>query len=634
MGARSEEGTQMIQAMRSSAKWIMGVLVIAFVGWMVFDVGMGISGGGSYRPGDAIARVNGVSIDLQTFNDAVRNAQERQRLQTGSAPLTREGQQALEDAVLESLVQEILLRDEFDRRGIRVADEEIVAAAQNSPPPEIMSAPEFQTEGQFDLTKYQRFLSSRTDPNFLLALEARYREEIPRAKLFDQLVADVYVSDAKLWQVFRDQHDSATIRLLTLYPDAAVPDSAVAVTQRELEAYYNGHKDEFTRRAVAYLSYVSVARVPNVADTAAAQTRAAELRREILGGADFAEVARRESADSVSGANGGDLGEVTRPTFVAEFEQAALALRPGQLSEPVRSSFGFHIIKLESRSGDQYHARHILVPIELVGAHLDEVDARIDSLDGRAAEQVDGAELDSAAAGLGIRVEMAPPVREGERVQAGTETVPDAGLWAFEARPGETSPVIETDRASYVFRLDSLIPGGAAPLTQIRDVVHRLVMLQKKREAARQLADQLARDVSAGRATLEAAAKRYEAPLTTMGPFTRTNPPPALQEEPVVVGAAFGVPLNGVSQPVVSDRAVYLVQPVGRRLADSTAFVAQLPTQREQALQTARQARVRLVLSSLREQATVDDRRKALAAAQRAAAEQQEILQRTQGGIR
>lgn len=624
----------MIRTMRSSAKWIMGVLVVAFVGWMVFDVGMGITGGGSYRPGDAIAKVNGTRIDLQTYNDALRNTQERQRLQTGSAPLTREGQQALEDAVLENLVQEILLREEFAKRGITVSDDEIVAAAQNSPPPEITSAPEFQTEGQFDLAKYQRFIASRSDPNFLMALEARYRDEIPRAKLFDQLVADVYLSDARLWQAYRDQHDSATIRLLALYPDAAVPDSAVAVTQREIERYYDEHKDDFTRRAVAYLSYVAVPRVPNAADTAAARARAAEIRREILQGGDFAEIAQRESADSVSGAKGGDLGEVTKTTFVSQFEQAALALRPGQISEPVLSPFGFHLIKLESKSGDKYHARHILVPLELVGEHLDEVDAHVDSLDRRAAEQVDGAELDSAALSVGARVEVAAPVREGERVQAGPESVPDAGLWAFEARRGETSPVIETERAAYVFRLDSLIPGGTAPLAEIREVVYRRVIVQKKREATRQLAGQLAADLAAGRTTLEAAVKRYDAPLTTIGPFTRVNPAPALQEEPVVVGAAFGVPLNRVSQPIMGQRAVYLVQPVARRQADSTAFVKQLPEQRDQALQAARQARVRLVLSSLREQAKVDDRRKALAQAQRAAEEQQQALQRTQQGVR
>ena len=105
----------MMRAMRSFAKWIMGVLAVAFVGWMVFDVGMGISGG-TYQPGDAVAKVNGTSIELQAFYNAVRDAQERQRRESGNTPVTREDQKALEDAVLEGLVQQVLLLDEFKRR--------------------------------------------------------------------------------------------------------------------------------------------------------------------------------------------------------------------------------------------------------------------------------------------------------------------------------------------------------------------------------------------------------------------------------------------------------------------------------------------------------------------------------------
>ncbi len=623
----------MIRAMRSSAKWIMGVLVVAFVGWMVFDVGMGITGGGGYRAGDAIAQVNGQRIDLQTYNGALRDAQARQQQQAGGNPVTREDQQALENAVLENLIQGILLQDEFRGRGITVSDEEIVAAARNAPPPEVQNIAEFQTEGRFDLTKYQRYLDSRQDPNFLLALEARYREEIPRAKLLDQLVADVYVTDAKLWQAYRDQHDSVTIRLLTLLPEAAIPDSEVQVADREVERYYQEHTKDFERRPVAFLSYVAVSRTPNGADSAAARQRALSLRQEILKGADFGEVAKRESADTVSGAKGGDLGEAKKGMFVSPFEQAALALKPGQISEPVLSPFGYHLIKLESRKGDTFHARHILIPIQLEGAHLDQVDATIDSLERRGADQVDGTLLDSAAAAIGAQVSAAAPVREGERVTAGPVPVPDAGLWAFGARTGETSSVIETGQASYVFRLDSLTPGGVAPLAEIRDLVRGTVVLQKKREATRQLAQRVAGDIGAGRTTLDAAAKRYDAPLTTMGPFSRLNPPPALQEEPAVVGAAFGVPVNQVSQAIAAERAVYLVQPINRRQADSTAFVKQLPQQREQALQVARQARVRLVLSSLREQAKVDDRRRALAEAQREAEQRQE-LEKARSGAR
>jgi len=623
----------MIRAMRSSAKWIMGVLVVAFVGWMVFDVGMGITGGGGYRPGDAIAEVNGKRIDVQLYNNALRDAQERQRTQAGSAPVTREDQQALENAVMENLIQGVLLQEEYRRRGITVSDEEIRGAALNSPPPEVQSIPEFQTEGKFDLSKYQRYLNSRQDPTFLLALEARYRDEIPQAKLLEQLVADIYLPDSRLWQAYRDQHDSATIRLLTLFPDAVVPDSEVRVSDAEVERYYQEHTKDFDRKAVAYLSYVVVSRMPQGSDSAAAQQRALELRQEILKGADFADVAKRESADTASGTKGGDLGEVKKGAFVPEFERAALALAPGQISQPVLSPFGYHLIKLESKKGDTYHARHILIPIQLAGKHQDEVDAKIDSLERRGADQTDGALLDSAAAQIGAKVLVAPPVVEGERARAGAEAVPDAGIWALEARTGETSPVIESTLASYVFRLDSLVPGGVAPLTEIHDLVTVTVRLQKKLEATRQIAQGIVADIVAGRTTLDSAARHHGGGLTRVGPFNRVNPPAGLQSEPALVGAAFGVPLGGVSPPVVGERAVYLVQPVSRQLADSAAFVKQLATERDQMLQLARQARVRLVMGSLREQAKVEDRRKALAQAQRKAEQQQE-LEKARSGAR
>jgi peptidyl-prolyl cis-trans isomerase D len=623
----------MIRAMRSSAKWIMGVLVAAFVGWMVFDVGMGITGGGSYRPGDAIAKVNGQRIDLQVYNNALRDAQERQRQQAGTAPLTREDQQALENAVLENLVQGILLRDEYRRRGITVSDDEIRAAARSSPPPEVQSIPEFQTEGRFDLSKYQRYLDSRQDPTFLLALEARYRDEIPQVKLLDQLVADVYLTDARLWQAYQDQHDSATIRRLTLFPDATVPDSEVRIADSEVERYYQDHTRDFERRAVAYLSYVVVPHVPIASDSAAARQRALDLRQEILKGGDFAEIAKRESADTASGAKGGDLGEAKKGAFVPQFERAALELAPGQISQPVLSPFGYHIIKLESKKGDTYHARHILIPIQLAGKHQEEVDAKIDSLERRGADQPDGALLDSAAAVIGAKVLPAAPVLEGERVVAGAVTVTDAGIWAFEARTGETSTVIESGQASYVFRLDSLLPGGVSPLTEIHDLVAGTIRLKKKLEATRQIAEGIVADIGAGRATLDSATKRYHGTLTRLGPFNRVNPPAGLQTEPALVGAAFGVPVNGVSSPVVGERAVYLVQPVSRHLADSTAFAKQLSAERDQMLQVARQARVRLVLNSLRAQAKLDDRRKALAEAQRKAEQQQE-LQKARAGAR
>lgn len=602
----------MMRSFRGMAKWIMIVLAVAFVGWMVFDVGMDVTGRGGAGVSNEIARVNGTSIDQQTFYTSLRNAQEAERRRTGSAPTTLEEQKQLENRVLEEIYQQILLNNELRRRGIRVSNEEIIAAARTSPPPEVMDHPDFKTDGQFDMAKYQRYVA--TTPEFQLGLEARYREEIPRLKLFEGLAAGVYVPTSRLWRMYRDQHDSVTVRLLALQPEQFIADSAVRLTDEQVRVYYNQHKDEFRRPAFAYLSYVALPRLPNASDSAAARTRADSLRRRIAGGADIAEIARLESADSGSAVNGGDLGEVKIGQMVPEFERAVTALRPGQVSPPVRTQYGWHIIKLESRNdkAKTYRARHVLIPFELAGAHRDRVESRADSLDRYAAEQSDPETLDSVARQLGLAVFKAPRVSEGGRVQLGRFLIPDAGVWAFgTVRPGETSQVIETDHAYYVFRLDSLHPAGVPAFDAVNDEARRAVTREQKWEAVRALAQELGREVKTG-ARLQQIAERVRLPVQQLGPFTRVNPPVQLISALPVIGAAFGLGLERTGGPIETTDAVYFVEPIARRTADSTAFVKQLETQRAQVIQAARQDRVRQVVTALREQAKVTDRRKEL----------------------
>jgi peptidyl-prolyl cis-trans isomerase D len=607
-----------MRTMRARAKWIMGVVAVLFVGWMIYGYGMDIAGRGA-TASTAVARVNGRSIDATTFYSALRNEQERRRQQQQPLPTTLEEQRQLEDAVLDQLVQDLLLRDELRRRGITVTDQEIVEAARSAPPPEVMEAPQFQTDGQFDLQKYQRFVASSADPTFLVALEARYRDELPRLKLFEQITAGIVLSDAALWREFQDRYDSVTAAVLQMLPQTNVPDSAAAVTDAELEQYYRGHRSEFERPAVASLSFVAVPRRANAADTAAAKERAQAVHREIVEGADFADVARRESADSGSRANGGDLGQTPKGSFVAEFEQAALGLRPGQTSAPVESPFGYHIIRLESRTDSTLHAHHILIPIEPVGDHLTRIEAQADTLDLFAAEQDTPGALDDVAARLELPLAQAPPVMEGDRLQLGRYMIGDASIWAFGgARSGETSPVIETDFAYYVFRLDSLTPAGVPPLAQIRDEVRRLAEMEKRREALRRLADEIAAAVRAGQA-LEAAAESRGLQVRTLGPFTRYQPPSALQGAPSVVGAAFGLRVGETGGPIHTPLATFFLKPVRKSLADSSVFVTQLDALRAAAHRSARQERVQLVLASLREQATIRDLRKELERAQREA---------------
>ncbi|MGE5744871.1 MAG: SurA N-terminal domain-containing protein, partial [Gemmatimonadota bacterium] len=446
--------------MRENTKWVFYILAVAFIGWLVFDVGMGVTGG-NYGGGDVVLRIDGQAIHLQQWQAALQGALEQAR-QRGGSNLTREDEKAVEDQLVDQLVRDVLLQHESRRLGITVTDAEVRDAAITSPPPEAYSVPDFQTNGQFDPNKWRRFLQSGANPEFLVQLEARYREQIPQAKLFQYITADLYVPDAKLWRIYRDQHDSVTVALLAIGPEQ-ISDSEAEPTEAELNRYYDAHKDTFKRPAAAWLSFIAVPRRPAATDSAAALARADSLRAQAAASpAKFAEVAQHESADTGSGRQGGDLGWIKRnePNFDSLFLAGLRGLSVGQVSRPVRSSFGYHIIRVDSAKGDSVRVRHILVPIELVGAHRDSVEARADSLDRLVAERDSGWLLDSVALRLGLPVGHAPKLVEGDRMLLGRYVIPDVSIWAFERKPGETSPVIEGEAAYYVFRLDSLIPAG------------------------------------------------------------------------------------------------------------------------------------------------------------------------------
>lgn len=600
----------MMRKMRQIAKPVFWVVAIAFVGWLAYGQVTEIIGGGA----DVVLKVNGEIVRNAQFQTTLQAAMENLRRE-GGGQLSLDDRQQVENQVTEQLIQRILLQREYRRLGIHVSDDEISRMAFSSPPPQIgrqvIDDPQFQTNGQFDLTKWQRYLQSAGD-EFKAQIEQLWRDYLPERKLEDYLSADVYVSDSKLWRIWRDQHESVTVALLAIHPDQ-VPDSLVPVSDVDVERHYAAHRDDYKRPATAWLSFVALSRVPDPADVAAALDRARRLRAEIARGAKFEDVAAKQSADSVSGARGGDLGWVKRgePGFDQQFLAGMRALQPGQLSPPVLSSFGYHLIRVDAAQGDSIHARHILIPIEPQGQHLEEIEARADSLDRLAAEQTDASRLDAAAQQLGLSVAQAPRLIEGDRLTLGRYVIPDVSVWAFETRIGETSPVIEAERAYYVFRLDSLDEAGVAPLALVRDRVAAAARYERKQEILRQRADQ-ALSMLADAPDLLRAGRARGLSVEKLGPFTRLNPPSVLAREPVVLGAAFAL-RPGERSGVLAAQAGYLVlQGIARTRPDSVAWLAQRDRQREAIMRPALQTRVTQYLAALRAQAKVVDRRKEL----------------------
>ena len=597
----------MLTTMRERTKAIMLVLAIAFVGWLVFDVGMGVSGRGQYQSGQDAGTVNGQPIRYQDFLEASRTAYDQWRQENPGVNQSREDQQQVENAAFEQMVQDRLLRAAWEKRGITVTDREIVNAVENSPPPEVQRAPDFQTEGRFDITKWQRFLASSAIPTTeLAALEARYRDELPRVKLFRQVTADVYASDAQLWQIWRDSHDSVTIRALVIRPAQAVSPASVTVTPADLEAYYRTHQADFARPKRAYLSFVGISKLPERIDSILGVARARAVRDSILHGVPFADMARRESSDSVSAAKGGELGTFGHGQMVPAFERAAFSLPIGQLSEPVVTPFGAHLIEVERRTRDSVTARHILIPLTRTGARLDTLESRADSLDRLASEQTRPAVLDSVAQLMGLTVEHAPPVVPNEPPLLGRYTVPDVSVWAFEARVGETSQVIENDGAYYVFRLDSVQAAGVPPLAEVEPRVRSAVLLEKQRAAAEAIAHDAERRLASGQ-TFDQVAAALRLPIETIGPFTRTAAVRLLGTATGAVGTAFRLRVGERSGLMSNEGAFFFIEPTRLVRADSAAWAKQKEQQRVDVLRAARSLRVRYFLVGLRDAAKVEN---------------------------
>jgi peptidyl-prolyl cis-trans isomerase D len=599
----------MMQAFRNAAKPIMVVVAFTFFAWLVLDLS-GITGGTGLLTNTSVGKVNGQSIDARTYQSIVQQSIDARQQQT-PGPLGLEDYQLVRDQVWDQIVQNTVLDAEYRRRGIQVSEDEIVQAIRNSPLPAFQNVPEFQTDSQFDLGKYQRWLTSSVAQQYLPGLENQYRDELQRSKLLRVVTADVYLSDAALWEQYRDENEAVKVGLTAIIPRNVVSDSAVKLSPAEVAAYYKAHQDEFSRPRTAYLSFVALPRLATAGDTAATLARADSARQEIAGGAPFADVALRESADSATAAKGGDLGEWTKGSMDPAFDSAAFALPLKTLSKPVLSHFGYHLIEITSRKGNKAKGRHILFPIEVTGSHRDQLDKQADSLESLGADRNDPAALDTVARALKMTIGKSGPVQEGTKLQLGQLVIPDAAVWAFGAKPGATSPVIETDYAYYLFRLDSLQRAGVPTLAEIRPEVEHAARENKKWDVARKIAKDYVKRVEEG-STMEQAATAMKLAYKEFGPFTRVNPALA---NPLVVGTAFGLDAGQRSGVLDTKDGLYVVEGITHKKADSTAFVKGLDQYRARAVSSARQERVRSYLTALKGAAKiVDNRNKVLQA--------------------
>lgn len=599
----------MLQDLRSAGKYIMWVLLAAFIGGYLLIDTSGLLGVQPVTQGTAIAEVDGEEISYVAWLNATNNLVQEQEAQQGRG-LDADERAQLESQAFEELVLEILLKKEYARRGIKVLDEEIVEAAKFSPPPSVMNSPDLQTDGQFDPAKWQRFLASPSakQQGVLTQLETYYRTELPRFKLYQQVAGEAFVSDWRLWQVYADQNDSAKVSFVAFRPAPGADSAQLAsVTDAEISAYYNTNKSRLTTVARAKVSALVIPRVPTAEDTAATRDRLVALKGRLAAGESFDALAKELSEDTVSGRDGGDLGRGPKGRFVEAFEDALYKLRPGQVSDPVLTQFGWHLIKMDDRKGDTVAARHILLRVQQSETNAVATDRLADQVARLAGSATDGALLDSAAATVGLPLVTLNLVEGRRAIDTAGRVLPGLTQWATAsgAAVGNVSELLDGDQAYFIARLDEFTAGGPQPLAAVKDDIRRFLAQRKAVEALKPEAQRLA--TAAAQGTLEAAAAAQGKTIETAGPFTRTQFVPGLGQVTAAIGAAYAVPVGAISAPVVTDEAVYVLRVDERRQASRELFSEQLPEQRRSYVDRLQQERVRQYLQALRQDADVKD---------------------------
>jgi peptidyl-prolyl cis-trans isomerase D len=339
------------------------------------------------------------------------------------------------------------------------------------------------------------------------------------------------------------------------------------------------------------------------------------LRNEILGGAKFEDVAKRESADSVSGANGGDLGKGGKGRFVAPFEQAAYALKVGEISQPVLTPFGYHLIRVDDKKGDTLSLRHILLRIQPSDSNEARIDREADELTKTAATSEQGAKLDTAAKKLGLQIFKVVATEDEPAAYQG-RPIPSVSAWAFSgAHAGETSELFDDETGYYLARLDSIAEGGDPKFENVKPLVRQEVARARALDALAPKAQKLSD--AAATSGLESAATAQSLQVQQSPMFTRGTFVPGIGQFNEAIGAAFGLPVQAVSAPVRTSDAIFVERLDKRVQADSAAWEKQKAQQRQLRTQQLQQQRVQMYLQDVRQSAKIDDRRRQINAATR-----------------
>lgn len=536
-------------------KGVLGAVVLAFVATIFLDWGWQRSG----RPDAHVATVGGEGVSLHEFQMTYTNLTDfyrrlyQDRFTEDFARTLNLKQQALD-----TLVQRKLLLREAKRQGLMVSDAELIEKVQ--------TYPVFQVNGHFDHSRYLQVLRlSRLTPG---DFEQNQREDLLLEKLEHLIKDGVQVTEAEVKQTFIHDKEQVNVEYIRVDPAQFVPQvemsdadlstyyqehlerfrkpeqtrlgyvvvdpewfaALVEMTDGQLAQYYEQHKEEFRREEQVRARHIlfKLAQQAGAEEEARRRGEAETTLQRIQAGEDFAALASQLSEDPVSAQQGGDLGFFKRGEMVKPFEETAFGLKPGVVSDPVRTDFGYHLIKVEEMQEAGYE------PFEAVRTELRTRLAREEVrrlAEAKAQAVYDamvaaGSEWKTAVQALELVPRETPFIAQGEVVE-GIDNSTAFMRAAFALQDGEVSRPTLIGNQYVVEKLLERKASHIPPFEEVKDAVRDALVRERSHALARQKADEWLTEVQAGQ-SIEQLAQAFNTQTEQTGLFARNGAIPKL----------------------------------------------------------------------------------------------------------
>ncbi len=487
----------MLRLMRDYAtswmiKIILGAIVVVFVFWGV----------GSFRNRKAniIASVNGDAITLEEYRSSYNILLDQMRQRFGNSlneDLLKMLQ--LDQQALNQLIEKRLMMQEVARLNFRVTDEEVIRSIQ--------SIPAFQTNGAFDSRLYTTILNfNRMTPEIF---EAAQKESLLMEKLRTYLFNGFRVSENELREYYNWKNAAVSIDYVLFdpknYKDIELTKEAVEsyfddnkdtyktdplrkaqylffdpqnykdevqISDEAINNYYMDHKQEYASPKTVEARHI-LFKLENGADdqtVAAAKARAETVLDLIQKGADFAEMAKKHS-EGPSKTNGGHLGTFRKEDMVAPFSEKAFSMQAGEVSEPVQTQFGWHLIKVEKVNPATEQT--LVEATDAIRKTLTNEETKVLAYDNAEAfyeTTLEGDDIAQVATELGLTVETTEPF---------SSRGPDKGIInrrgfadaAFALTGNQISDVLDLKNGYYILQVIDSIPSIIPDLAAVKTTV-------------------------------------------------------------------------------------------------------------------------------------------------------------------